>query len=177
MFLKLWAVVVTALILYFVLPILVFTFIKSKKTKRIIANSLFIIYVGILLIGVWAKVMITSQGVKIIFDFTYTAQKTINCGFARLRTLDILINLVMLIPIGLILSINTNKSFIKTMALGAVVGVLCGVIIEVGQFVLPVKRYTQLSDVVLNTISVLFGVVFGQLLKKIENRVGKAVCQ
>ena len=54
---------------------------------------------------------------------------------------------------------------------------MCGVIIEVGQFVLPVKRYTQLSDVVLNTISVLFGVVFGQLLKKIENRVGKAVCQ
>lgn len=177
MFLNLWAVLITALILYFVLPILVFTFIKSKKTKRIIANSLFIIYVVLLLIGVWAKVMITSQEVKVVFDFTYTAQKAISWGFTRLKTSDILINLVMLIPVGLIISINTNKSFIKTMVLGAVVGVVCGVIIEVGQFVLPVKRYTQLSDVVLNTISVLFGVVFGQLLKKIEKRVGKTVCR
>ena len=85
---------------FFILPILLLL-IKNKKVQKIVCGIVVSVYVLVLLIGVLGRIDIAKQNVKIDLDFSGEfASKPINFGFSHLATFDIVINLLMLIPIG-----------------------------------------------------------------------------
>lgn len=161
-------VLVIALICYFILPIILMSLIKNTKTLKIITWIFLAIYLGILLLGVWARVSIINGVVRIEFDYSYGFfNKGVSWGFLGLKTIDVLLNLVMLMPIGVASCILSPKPFVKHLIGGICVGLILGIVIEFGQFILPVNRSVQLSDVIFNAISVCLGVIAGKLMMKI----------
>ena len=76
----------------------------------------------------------------------------------------------MLIPIGLFDIYISRKTFMQKLLTCLLVGLMCGVLLETIQFVLPVVRSVQLSDVLLNAISVVIGGVMGVVYDKIFNK-------
>lgn len=159
-------VAIIALACFFVLPVLLVCLIKNKKVLNTIIWSVFGFYLLCLILGVWAKVGITRTKITISLDYSYGfCSESIRWGFNRLGFFDVWINLVMLIPVGVMLAFYSKKNFVKTLCWSLVIGLLLGFVIEAVQFILPVKRYIQLSDVVFNSISVVLGVLFGWILR------------
>lgn len=164
-------VAILALICYFILPLLVLLFVKDYKKVKLITKIILGIYIVILLIGVWTRVEVTRKAVTISLDYTYGFfNKNIRWGFSKLKTFDILVNLVMLTPIGISLAILKNESLIKLINKSIVFGLIIGVTIELGQYLLPVYRSVQLSDVIFNMLSLVFGVIVGELILLISKR-------
>ena len=78
----------------------------------------------------------------------------------------------MLIPIGTyFVFFNKNIKFWKVILFSLLIGLGVGLCIETLQFILPVKRSVQLSDAVLNAVSVLLGAVYGVLLIRVNKRL------
>lgn len=151
-------VLTIALIAYFVLPVFVLM-IKNKKAQNILLWILFGIYVCVLLVGVWGKIDVNKDFVYVNFDFSHGwANKNISFSFNNLTKFDIAVNLVMFIPVGFIVWLKTqNKKVWLQILLLILVGLSCGLFVEITQYILPVPRSVQLSDVVFNAISVVFG--------------------
>lgn len=152
------AVFVVALLAYFVVPIFVLL-IKNKKAQNIVLWALFGIYVCILLVGVWGKIDVGKDFVFVDFDFSKGwANKNVSFSFKNLTTFDIAVNLIMFIPVGFVVWFKTtNRKCWCRILLLVGVGLCCGLFVEIAQYILPVPRSVQLSDVVFNTISVMIG--------------------
>lgn len=167
-------VLIIALLAYFVLPIFLLL-IKNKRAKNITLWCLFAIYACVLLVGVWAQVDVSKQFVNISFDFsTGWANKQISWTFKNLTTFDICINLIMFIPVGMMVWIKTDKlSWLKKLPTLLIVGLICGLFVEISQFILPVPRSVQFSDVIFNTISVLIGGIVCWFYQTIISACGK----
>ena len=165
-------VTILALFCYLVLPLVVVLVIKDKKTLKVAIKCLLIVYLCILIIGVWARVDITREAVKISFDYSKGwANKSINWGFYNLKLFDVFVNLILLVPLGLSYAILLETTSVKTIITKLfLLGFFAGFIIEVGQYILPVKRSVQLSDVVFNTISVVIGGIIGVFYKRLANK-------
>ena len=100
--------------------------------------------------------------------------KTINLSFNNIPKFDFVINIIMLIPVGVVCRYLTqNKSFFKRVLILIIVAVVSGILTELWQFILPIPRGVQLSDSLLNMISVLIGGVFAEICFIIKNKVGK----
>lgn len=152
------AIIILGIISYVVVPFLILI-IKNKKIKNALSITALIFFVAILLVGVWSKIDITKSYTQITFDFSgQWCDKTIKWNFSNISTFDLVINLVMLIPIGIFAFhfIQKLKPWQKLICL-VPIGILCGTAIELSQFILPVPRSVQLSDVIFNTISVFAG--------------------
>lgn len=159
---------------YFFLPFIILCFVKKEKIKKIIAIVLLSLFIVILLVGTWGKLDIGKDVVRINFDFSGKfCNKTINFSFNNLQHFDIVINLIMMIPIGMFIVMLYNKNFIKMMFLLLIVGALSGFFIELTQFVLPIQRNVQLSDVIFNMLSVLIGGLICRVYIAILNCVNK----
>ncbi|MBQ7466765.1 MAG: VanZ family protein [Clostridia bacterium] len=144
--------------------------------QKIVCGIVVSVYVLVLLIGVLGRIDIAKQNVKIDLDFSGEfASKPINFGFSHLATFDIVINLLMLIPIGTyFVFFNQNIKIWKVVLFSLLIGLGVGLCIETLQFILPVKRSVQLSDALFNSVSVLLGAMYGLLLiltiKRLKNR-------
>lgn len=147
-----------ALVAYFVPPFLVLL-IKNKKAQNILLWILFGVYICVLLIGVWGKIDVGKKFVYVNFDFSKGwANKSVSFSFKNLTTFDIAVNLIMFMPVGFVVWFKTqNKKCWFKILLLLTVGLCCGLFVEFTQYILPVPRSVQLSDVVFNTISVLVG--------------------
>lgn len=167
-------VLIIALVAYFVLPIFLLL-IKNKRAQNITLWCLFVIYACVLLVGVWAKVDVNKQFVNISCDFsTGWANKQISWSFKNLTTFDICINLIMFVPVGMVVWIKTDKlSLLKKFFTLLIVGLICGLFVEISQFVLPVPRSVQFSDVIFNTISVLIGGIICWFYQTVISACGK----
>lgn len=167
------AVSILALICYFVLPLMILIFVKNYKSVKKITFALLIIYIVILVIGVWTRVDVTRNVVKISLDYSYGFfNKSIRWGFSNLKIFDILVNLVMLMPIGLSLVILKKEPFITLLIKSVILGFIVGFIVELGQYILPIYRAIQLSDVIFNMISLVFGTIIGKIFLIITKRGG-----
>ena len=89
----------------------------------------------------------------------------------KIDKVDLLINIVMLIPIGLTVVYFNNKSIVSKFVVLVIVGVVMGVSLETIQFILPVVRSVQLSDALLNTFSVVLGGIIGLLYNFVTCRI------
>lgn len=153
-----WLVITLGAVCYLVLPFLIWSLIKNEKIKKIVTIVLFSLYCVVLFVGVFGVINIGGGNVSIAFNFTNKwASKTINFGF-NITKFDLVINLVMLFPVGMFAFFLLQKRKLLTKVLLLVlIGALTGLLIETCQFILPIYRSVQLSDVLLNTVSVFAG--------------------
>lgn len=153
-----WVVLCICFLCYIILPLAVL-FCKNIKVQKTLIWCMFIAYIIILIVGVTAKVEISKEKVYVHYVNTGSwANKHISWNFSRVSKWDFLINIFMLMPVGLFLAYRLNNfSFGKLMLALIGVGLLIGLTIETTQFILPIPRNVQLSDVFLNSISVALG--------------------
>jgi VanZ family protein len=153
-----------------------FSFIKNEKVVKILAIIFLCLFVGVLCVGTVGQVQITPQATKISFDFSQNfCDKKVSLSFLGLTKFDIVTNLLMLLPVGIFVVYFYRKNFIKTALLLIIVGVCCGFIIELTQFILPIKRSVQLSDAVFNAISVILGGIIGFIYLKLGKIIKKKI--
>ena len=148
-------------VFYLVVPLLILFFVRNEKKLKTVLLILVGIFCFVLFVGVFGKVDITAERVYIGFDFSGKwCSKTINFQFNTTK-LDRLINLVMLMPLGEAVCIFSKRKNIKIgFLIALIVGLGTGLLIETLQYVLPVSRSVQLSDVVYNMISAAIGYLF-----------------
>lgn len=164
-------VIILASFCMFMLPLLAIIFVKDTKKLRIITIVFLSLYLLVLLLGVWTRVQITKKVVNIYFDFSYGYfNKTINWGFKNLKISDICLNLIMFIPIGISYAVLSKRSYLRFIIMSILIAGSISIIIELGQYILPIRRAVQLSDVVFNIISFIIGVCVGKMYIKIRDK-------
>ena len=157
---------------YFILPFLLWL-IKNEKLKSILTHVFFGLYLCVLLAGVFGRVDISGGLVKVSFDFGGEwAAKTINWSVSNITTFDLLINLFMVIPVGMYIAyLSRRKKMVISLLLFVALGFATGLFIESFQFILPIQRSVQLSDVLLNMASVVIGGLVGVLYLFMANKI------
>ena len=154
------------LILAFVLAVvaptvLVFALKKHQKALKITTIVFACIYFVCLFIGTTCKLNISADKVTVAFKFT-EPWFSIDFLFLDFSLKNMFVNLVMMFPLGFIVYVFTNKKpFIKT-----VIFALClSLFIELYQFILPIYRNTEITDIIFNVLSGLVSAVYCQILK------------
>lgn len=150
-------ILIVGILSYFVIPFILLCCCKGRLTSTIIW-ILFAVYIVVLLCGVLSKYNIVDRDYILYFDFGYYSNKAINWRFWKVGIVDVLINIIMLIPIGQVIAhFVKTKSKTKVLIVLLVSGLLSGIVIETLQYILPINRSVQLSDVIFNIISVVLG--------------------
>ena len=143
--------------------ILVFALKNYPKILKITTVVLACFYFIFMFIGTTADISMTLSKTTIEFDFT---KKWFNINFLLYDfDLDnIIINLFMFFPIGFIVYVFANKKpFIKT-----IIFAFClSLFVELYQFILPIERYTELTDIIFNTASGLISATVCHYLSKL----------
>ena len=151
-------VIVLGAICYFILPFLLWALIKNQKLKTILTTIFICLYLGVLFVWVIGKLSISSKYIIVDFDFSGEwCAKNIRF-FEYISTFDLVINLVMLFPIGMyIYYLAQRKKWWAKILMLLGFGLLTGLFIETCQFILPIPRSVQFSDAVFNMISIFVG--------------------
>lgn len=163
--------------LYIICPIILRLTFKNKKVTIILLSIMATLFSIVLFIGVFTKVTVTQDVIKISLNSKgHWASETINFNIFNLSTFDLCVNTIMLIPFGVILALalnyrNKKMPFWKLLLLLFLCGILFGFMIELIQFILPIERAIQLSDVFLNAISCVIGGLYFTALLKIKKEV------
>ena len=154
-------------LIYFILPIIIWIN-KDKKLIRILVDILFGVYLVVLILGVTCR--INFDHVSTIVDFDYSGEwlsKKVNWSLKEIVGADLIINLVMLIPIGLYVAFMSKNTNYVSFIVMFIIGFMLGLGIEILQYVLPVPRSVQVSDIILNGFSVCIGGLMGGILNLI----------
>ena len=107
----------------------------------------------------------------VYFDFSYTVSKTIDLNIFHNGKIDMIINILMLIPVGISIVVLNNHNIKVMNVLLLTIGFCVGFTIELLQLILPIARAVQLIDVILNGLSVILGGVIGILYVKLVNKI------
>lgn len=150
--------------LMLILPTILIVGLKQhQRALKICAIILSVIYFTLLFIGTTFKVYIENNNLVVYPDFT-KEWFSLNFLFSNFSLTNILVNLALLFPIGFIVFVFANKhKFLKTILFSFLISVL----IELYQFVLPVSRATELTDILFNTLSGVISAVYCYLLEKL----------
>lgn len=154
-----------AFLFLFVVPIFL---IKANKVR--LSKIYLLLFFFLLIPGVLLNVEINSKYIS--FSWLYTQNWATNTpSIAFFDPLMIIINILLLFPLGVIAPIlvkNDKKAFLKIIFLGF----LTSFSIELLQFLLPIRRYPELLDIINNVISVILGYeyyIIVKLLSRGEN--------
>lgn len=160
-------------IFYFIVPFLILL-IKNEKTQKILTTTFFSLFIAILIVGTLGKIDI-SKNTTITFETAGNwFDKKINLSFLNLTKQDILINIFMLIPVGFFTCFCFKKSQpLKQLLFSLIFGLCFGFLIEFCQFMFPVPRSVQLSDIIFNMISSTIGASLYMIYKAIANKIHK----
>ena len=154
------------LVLFFMLVLpttLVFALKHKPKILKWCILILFVVYLLLLFVGTAGKISLKNNILKINFNFTKEWFSLYFLWFSFSRT-NLLINLFLLFPVGyLVYTFCEKHKFIKTILLA----LLISVVVEIYQWVLPIHRNTELSDILFNTISGLISAIYCNLLLKL----------
>ena len=144
--------------------ILVFALRNHQKALKITAIVFACIYFVFMFIGTTCTLDIDWNHSSIGFDFTEPWFSLDFISF-EFKPGNILINLFMFFPLGFIVYIFTNKKpFIKTILFALTLSLF----VELYQFILPIYRNTELTDIVLNTLSGLLSAIYCKILLHFE---------
>ena len=163
-------------ILYIICPIVLRLLINKKKINTILSLVLLILFLIVLFLGVFTNCSVTYPSIKISFSTNgLWASEYIRFNIFKLSIFDLCVNAIMLLPIGVIFSLfyyykNPTLSIKKLLLWLMLIGFLSGLFIEAMQFILPIERAIQLSDIILNTISCVLGGVYFFILLKIKTK-------
>ena len=157
-----------AIFLMFILPTLLILCLDShQKALKICTVILSVAYFILLFIGTSFNLQIKSNNLVIYPDFTkpWFSLKFIPYNFSLS---NILVNLALLFPIGFIVSVfSKRKAFLKTILYSFLVSLL----IELYQFILPISRGTELTDILFNTLGGVLSGLYCFYLNKIKRRI------
>ena len=162
-----YIVLALVIIYYAIAPIFLSLCPRSDKTRKTAYLVYLILFIPVLICGVFGKVNI-GKIVTITFEKSGgVADKVFNFSPITKDVRDIVINIFMLVPIGLATYNLSNKHRLLKAIL---FGLLTGAFIETMQFILPIARSPQLTDIILNTISSLIGAVYALVLSKLKRQ-------
>ena len=151
------------LVLFFMLVLpttLVFTLKHKPKILKWCTAILLIVYLFLLFIGTAGKISLKSNTLKISFNFTKDWFSLYFLWFNFSKT-NVLINLFLLFPVGyVVFTFSKNHPFLKTILLALSISI----IVEIYQWVLPIHRNTELSDILFNVISGFISAIYCKLL-------------
>ena len=154
------------LILAFVLAVvtptvLVFALKKHKKALKITAIVFSCVYFVCLFIGTTAKLEISADKITVAFNFT-EPWFSIDFLFLDFSLKNMFVNLAMMFPLGFIVYVFTNKKpFLKTV----IFALSLSLFIELYQFILPIYRNTEITDIIYNVLSGVISATYCQILK------------
>ena len=153
------------------LPILLLIFLK--KAKSVILGILLALYIILALAIVVANLSISNGLIKIQYNYDIEFnEKIINFGFNNLSIIDVIIDLIILIPIGLILAYFLRHLKPLTAIMFCwYFGFAFGFIFELLQFIVPVTRGVNVSDAIFNMLSLFIGGLFGRMFISISKRI------
>jgi len=160
-----YVVLALGLVFYFVVPFIVIVFGKSKSIGSIIISILSLLFLMALVIGLYSTLTFKNNAVFFNFDFTNLwFNKNINWQLKLPTKFDFIINIILLIPVGVACRYFTqNKKLGIRIIILTIVAFVTGILTELGQYILPVYRSVQLTDTLLNIISVILGGCFASL--------------
>ena len=154
-------------IFYLIVPFLILLFVKNKRRRKILVITLLIVFSVCLLIGVIGN-FYTKDGIyNVYFDFNYISPKSVQWNILENSLGDMLINIIMLIPVGIAIVGLCADNKKRMLILLFTIGFVIGLIIETLQYILPINRAIQLADVLWNGVSVLLGGLIGMFYLKI----------
>lgn len=165
------ALIITA-VTYFAIPTILVLCIHNDR-KLLVTTCVFTVSFFLLLfICTLSTVSINNDFVTIEFVTNGKwCAKPINFGMSPTKT-DLLINIFMLFPIGaFVVMVNHHKQKKFAVLKAILVGLLVGFCIELLQFVLPVNRSVQLSDMLLNSVSVFIGACYFRFLWWLRDKI------
>ena len=169
-----YVVCIVVPIFYILLPTLFALFIKNEKILKWTTVVFAVVFFAVLFMSTTFNVKFDATQVKVVFEYNgVSCGKTISWNLFSGGKKDIIVNICMLIPVGSIICAFGNKKFAKRLLLAFVIGLLIGLTIETYQFVLPVKRSVQLSDVLLNMFSVVIGTLYYHVIYTIKEKKKK----
>ncbi len=163
-------------LLYILCPIVLRLLIDKKKTNLILSLVLLFLFLIVLTLGVFTNCSVTYPSIKISFETSGVwASEHIRFNIFNLSIFDLCVNAIMLLPVGVIFTLfyyykKPNFAVKKLFLWLFLIGFSCGLFIETMQFILPIERAIQLSDVLLNTISCVLGGVYFLILLKTKKR-------
>lgn len=161
-------------IYYAIVPIFLSLCPRSDRTRKTAYLVYLILFIPVLVCGVFGKVNI-GKIVTITFEKSGgIADKVFNFSPITKDVRDIVINIFMLVPMGLATYNLSNKHRLLKAVL---FGLLTGAFIETMQFILPIARSPQLTDIILNTISSLVGAVYALVLSKLKRQNKEQACE
>ncbi len=155
-------VLILAFLLMVVTPtILVFALKNHQKALKVTTIIFSCIYFVCLFIGTTCTLDIDLKTTKIGFDFT-KEWCSIDFLLIDFRPGNMFVNLFMFFPLGFITYVfETEKPFKKT-----IIFALClSLFIELYQFILPIYRNTELTDILFNATSGLISAYVCKFLK------------
>ena len=164
-------------LLYIFCPIILRLLINKKKINMILSLVLFFLFLIVLTLGVFTNCSVFYPSIKISFETNGVwASEYIRFNIFYLSIFDIMVNSIMLLPVGVLFTLfyyykRQNFTIKKLFLWLVLLGFLCGLFIETMQFILPIERAIQLSDVLLNTISCFIGGLYFLLLLQIKKKV------
>ena len=163
------AIIVTIFCMLF-LPTILFILLKNKpKALKICAAVLFAVYLVFLFIATTASIILKNGNVCIAFNFD-KEWFSLDFSWFGLTKINTLINLFLLFPVGFVVYTFSNKhQFLKTILFSLAISL----IIETYQFVLPIHRNTEISDVFFNTLSGLISATYCKSLTFLTNKFCK----
>lgn len=146
-------------------------FVRNRKVLRVLVIVLLSVYCIVLAVGVLSNFYYTTKVMHVYFDFSYTVSKTIDLNIFHNGKIDMIINILMLIPVGISIVVLNNHNIKVMNVLLLTIGFCVGFTIELLQLILPIARAVQLIDVILNGLSVILGGVIGILYVKLVNKI------
>ena len=162
---------------YFVLPFLLWL-IKNEKARTVLTIIFFSLFILVLFAGVFGQISIDKKTVSVSFNFDgewFSKSINTNVDLKNITKFDLIINLVMLLPVGMFVVFMYRKARWWGRAILLVLfGVMSGIFIEIMQYSLPIDRYVQLTDVILNAISVVAGGVIAWIYLGIIKLIRKS---
>ena len=152
-----------AFILIFILPSILALCLKNHpKALKVCAICLTATYFVALFIGTTFKISLKKGALTIFADFT---KKWFSMRFLlySFKPVNLTINIALLFPLGFIVYYFAKKNkFLKTIYLSFILSLF----IELYQFILPIARTTELTDVLFNTIGGILSALYCALLQK-----------
>lgn len=167
-------VIIAFVLFYIVLPLIIYLLARKTKVGKIIVVICSVLFGIVLFFGITSRVSIADKIVVIDFDYTNKwFNKTINFNIFDIDKIDFIINLSMLVPIGLVVIYFNKRKLPNKLLMLTLIGLMMGLALETLQYILPVYRTVQLSDIILNTFSVVIGGVCGIVYDLIFNKLTK----
>ena len=147
--------------------LLLFTLWKNKGAKKILLNSVLYFYIVAVLT---VTVMPVIENIKYIGTFPYRYMRLIpfddyNCG-REAAFKQIVLNTLMFVPLGILLPLYKKQNFLSVTLLSFGFSTF----IEVFQPFISSVRYSDITDVITNTLGGIIGYLICILIKKLINK-------